>query len=1553
MYSKFFTRLFLLIGMIGMFSASAWAQGGGEIVEIGQATTTTTLSPIYTPKNYSFTQQLYTAEEIGTDGTITSIAFHWAFNGSKTFGIDVYMKHTERTYFETSNDRIPLSASDKVYTGTINPDQDGWITITLDEPFEYDGSSNLVIAVHRTSGSPGFNDLDSNWNVIGTWYYTSTSDYKMLYMGDDQSQYVSLSPAYMTPSYNRPNIQIEIGSSTTTCKAPKNFATSNVTNNSATLTWTAGSEDQSNWDVYLTPSSTGVPDENTTPTYQVTECTKALTGLTAQTQYYAYVRAACSSTDKSRWVSTNFTTTSEAYHIGANNPYETDFESSCDWTFTNGALTNQWCYGNATSNGGQKAIYISNDNGTSNAYTANSAAVVYASKLFTFDQGTYTFVFDWKAYGESTYDYIRAALVPGDAELTASTSLPSGLNTTSLPNGWIALDGGGKLNLQSSWQTQTAEVPVSGTYTMVFVWRNDNGGGTQPPAAIDNISISKLSCSRPTNVVADAATLTWTPGDTGQNTWEISLCTTTNPESGTITIVTGNPTYTFTNLSPETQYYAYVRSDCGSENGKSSWSDIASIYLGYCQPAPTSVDRKGITNVTFGTGDEIVNNSNYPTSSPYYGNYSNLVGAMAASETATVSITYETGYTYGTLIWVDWNSNYEFEDSEIVYRGTSTNANPTTLVASFTVPATQAEGYYRMRIGGADSYFDSFISGNASANHDPCSNGTYKVFHDYTVHVLPVPACPTPTSFVASNVAATSATLSWTENGTATNWVLQYGTDANFATYTEKTSGFSTNGNNISIGITELNGETHYYARVKSVNGSDESEWATCDFTTLPTCPAPTGLSASKTGTTITLNWTAGVAGQDAWDIRYKKTTDSEYTFVHLENQATTSYTITDLSPVTTYSVNVRAWCDENDQSKWGYNANNQNLDLSVTTDCGAIELPYTCNFEGTMQTVNSCKIPSCWSVIKGYQNSTYSYGIPTVANQSSSTQPIAYPHGGNYCLYFLNSTYSGTSEEYAILPEISENYGMRDIQISFWVRSNNTDCQMEVGVMTDPSNANTYVKVADVEISSTYTEKIIGLNSYTGKGRYIALKCPAASMYSQAFYVDDITVEYIPSCLVPDNLSADIVDVNEVTLTWTPRGNETAWNVQYKKVSDSEWSEPIAVDETTYTLTGLLRSTEYEVRVQANCDDDDQSDWTNPISFETECGIWPIDETHALIESFNGETFPPDCWQKVNFGEMGITNGWLQTVNNPMDNQGAVSSDFKYETWLFLPQMHLDGEAFLSFNHLFGNGDDYITSSIMISTTPDLTVQDILTEGFIEANFAELWTADETDLPSASRKEVVSLNDYDGDDVYIAFRYEGTYNYSGRIWYIDNVKVYVNTNQSVELTQGTNWFSSYLDIELEDLQNALNAALTNATSMTIKSKNSNCRWNGNTHTWRATNGFVWDVAKMYMIEVPENCEIILTGEPINPAEHSITIEAGTATWIGFPFSESMTFDQAILDGFAVNGDQIKYKNGNARYNNVQWRTTGNFNTLEPGKGYMYNSAASVERTLIFPINAK
>ena len=185
----------------------------------------------------------------------------------------------------------------------------------------------------------------------------------------------------------------------------------------------------------------------------------------------------------------------------------------------------------------------------------------------------------------------------------------------------------------------------------------------------------------------------------------------------------------------------------------------------YCTPNPSSRDGKGITTLTFGSGNYKVNNSDsngLPANSPFYGDYTSMVGSVEAGDDAIISITYSTGYTYGTIIWVDWNKNYEFEDSEIVYTGTSTSENPYLLTATFTVPATQAADDYRMRIAGADSYFDGYISGNTSANHSPCFTSTYAVCHDYTLRVVPASTDPSITLAPEDAVLRLGSTLALT-----------------------------------------------------------------------------------------------------------------------------------------------------------------------------------------------------------------------------------------------------------------------------------------------------------------------------------------------------------------------------------------------------------------------------------------------------------------------------------------------------------------------------------------------------------------------------------------------------------------------------------------------------------------------------------------------------------------------------------------------------------------------------------------------------------------------
>ena len=175
---------------------------------------------------------------------------------------------------------------------------------------------------------------------------------------------------------------------------------------------------------------------------------------------------------------------------------------------------------------------------------------------------------------------------------------------------------------------------------------------------------------------------------------------------------------------------------------------------------------------------------------------------------------------------------------------------------------------------------------------------------------------------------------------------------------------------------------------------------------------------------------------------------------------------------------------------------------------------------------------------------------------------------------------------------------------------------------------------------------------------------------------------------------------------------------------------------------------------------------------------------------------------------------------------------------------------------------------------------------------------------------------------------------------------------QTVQLIAGVNWFSTYLEIERTDLEAALLAVLPTATNIVIQSQGGTDRYNGT--RWRTTGGFTWNVTQMYMINVPEDCEITLTGMPINPEEKPITITANAANWIGFPFSESVGYEVALGTDFQpANGDVIQSPTSSLRYVSTRWRATNGFTNFEPGKGYIFNSKATYDRTLIFQNGSK
>ena len=119
-------------------------------------TETTNVLPSYIWYDYSLTEQIYTAEEIGAVGEIDKVAFYNTTKLSDAYyytrNFDIYMVHTDKVRFNNSTDGIAVTEADKVFSGNVTMLYNGWTNITFDTPFAYNGSSNIALIVDDNTG---------------------------------------------------------------------------------------------------------------------------------------------------------------------------------------------------------------------------------------------------------------------------------------------------------------------------------------------------------------------------------------------------------------------------------------------------------------------------------------------------------------------------------------------------------------------------------------------------------------------------------------------------------------------------------------------------------------------------------------------------------------------------------------------------------------------------------------------------------------------------------------------------------------------------------------------------------------------------------------------------------------------------------------------------------------------------------------------------------------------------------------------------------------------------------------------------------------------------------------------------------------------------------------------------------------------------------------------------------------------------------------------------------------------------------------------------------
>ena len=194
--------------------------------------------------------------------------------------------------------------------------------------------------------------------------------------------------------------------------------------------------------------------------------------------------------------------------------------------------------------------------------------------------------------------------------------------------------------------------------------------------------------------------------------------------------------------------------------------------------------------------------------------------------------------------------------------------------------------------------------------------------------------CNAPTNLSVSNIAQSSATLSWTPGDEGdTQWLVIYGP----ATGSEDEISQTVTTNPYTL--TGLNPGTNYNVWVKTDCGEEYSQFAAYQSfrTEEPApCNAPTNLSVSNIAqSSATLSWTPGDAGDTQWTILYgpRFGTGNNISLTVTTNP----YTLTELTPNTEYSVWVKTNCGGGEYS--GYSnylsfRTEDRTDKTVITAC-------------------------------------------------------------------------------------------------------------------------------------------------------------------------------------------------------------------------------------------------------------------------------------------------------------------------------------------------------------------------------------------------------------------------------------------------------------------------------------------------------------------------------------------------------------------------------------------------------------------------------------------
>ena len=511
------------------------------------------------------------------------------------------------------------------------------------------------------------------------------------------------------------------------------------------------------------------------------------------------------------------------------------------------------------------------------------------------------------------------------------------------------------------------------------------------------------------------------------------------------------------------------------------------------------------------------------------------------------------------------------------------------------------------------------------------------------------------------------------------------------------------------------------------------------------------------------VSWTSDAV---SFEYEYKLSTESwDSENVVSGTTTSTSVSLSELTPATTYNFRVKAICSDGLESYW--------MQLSFQTICDVYQVPFEEGFEGGFDFTFAAGFiasPLCWANINPAADS-YKW-------QTSTTN-----HSGSKSAYYYGSTYSATtSQDWLITPQVNLSGNER---MNFYVKKVGASNPIGINIYAYDASSEDISSAADVAsfvlidsvpsaalTTTDWYEYELHLSDLGGTYRFALVPYAGAG----GLYVDDFSITELPECIRPvmSSVASSEITANEATISWSDENN-SQWIVYYKPISATEWASETA-SSTEVTLTDLIPGTLYNAYVVAVCGDE-ESDPTYTTSFITLCDvISDFPWTEGFESTWNSQNLmsntiaAPFCWYNINAG--GSTYYWKTTTTAYEGSNAAymygysgssTSSSYKNDDWFITPVFELTGSEVLSF----------YTKKSSTSSTPELRIYAFsLENGDISsaADTASFFAIDSlADLTADYAEREVSLESLVGQ-YRLAFVRNKTYA-NGSV-YIDNVSV-------------------------------------------------------------------------------------------------------------------------------------------------------------------------------------